>query len=62
LGTLTLAAGSMDDGLAWCLLAIVLTGFSGNGALAAMAVGGGVLYAIVTLFPGRSLLKRLGHW
>ena len=60
LGTLTLAAGSMDDALAWCLLAIVLTGFSGNGALAVSAVGGGVLYAAVILFPGKSLLRRLG--
>ena len=60
LGTLTLAAGSMDDALAWCLLAIVLTGFSGNGTLAVSAVGGGVLYAAVILFPGKSLLRRLG--
>ena len=60
LGTLTLAAGSMDDAMAWCLLAIVLTGFNGQGALAVSAVGGGVVYAAVILFPGKSLLRRLG--
>jgi Kef-type K+ transport system membrane component KefB len=60
LGTLALAAGSIDDALAWCLLAIVLASFSGNAVIAVTAVAGGLFYAVLVLFPGRILLRRLG--
>ena len=40
LGTLALAAGSIDDGAAWCVLAIVLASFSGDPTIAALAIGG----------------------
>ncbi len=60
LGTLALAAGSVDDAAAWCLLAIVLASFSGDPMIAAMAIGGGLLYALVVLGPARKLLVRLG--
>lgn len=62
LGTLALAAGSIDDGAAWCILAIVLASFSGNPMIAVLAIGGGVLYGVVLLTVGRPLLKRLGDW
>jgi len=60
LGTLALAAGSLDDAAAWCVLAIVLASFAGDPALAAIAIGGGVAYATLLLTVGRPLLARLG--
>lgn len=60
LGTLALAAGSIDDAAAWCVLAIVLASFSGNATIAIVAIGGGVLYALVILLVGKPLLRRLG--
>ena len=49
-GTLTLAAGAIDDAAAWVILAVVLGSFTGNGALAVLAAGGGILYAVL-VFP-----------
>ena len=57
LGTLALAAGSLDDGAAWCVLALVLTSFSGNPMIALLAIGGGTLYFLVTLTVGRRAFK-----
>lgn len=59
LGTLALAAGSIDDAAAWCLLAVVLASFGGDPMIAVMAIGGGLLYALVVLGPARRLLIRL---
>lgn len=59
LGTLALAAGSMDDAAAWCVLALVLASFSGNASIAMLAIGGGVLYALGMLLIGKPLLRRL---
>ena len=61
LGTLALAAGSLDDGAAWCVLALVLTSFSGDPAIALLAIGGGTLYFIVTLTAGSRAFKYLGR-
>src|SRR5205814_3834034 len=36
IGTLALAAGSMDDAAAWCVLAIVLAAFAGSPSIAAV--------------------------
>ena len=58
LGTLALAAGSTDDAVSWCILAVVLAVFKQNALIALFAVAGGLLYAIVTLTVGRSLLAR----
>ena len=60
LGTLALAAGSMDDAAAWCVLAIVLASFSGKAAIAIFAIGGGLLYASVVLLAAKPMLRRLG--
>jgi Kef-type K+ transport system membrane component KefB len=60
LGTLALAAGSMDDAAAWCILALVLASFNSNPVIALSAIGGGVLYALVVLTIGKRLLARLG--
>ncbi len=60
LGTLALAAGSTDDAISWCILAIVLAVFNKNPLIAVLAIVGGVVYAAVTLLIGRPLLRRLG--
>lgn len=61
LGTLALAAGSTDDAISWCLLAVVLAIFKQNVLIAILAVVGGILYAILTLTVGRSLLSIMGR-
>ncbi|MCX5746495.1 MAG: cation:proton antiporter [Proteobacteria bacterium] len=60
LGTLALAAGSIDDAAAWCVLAVVLASFSGDAQFAAIAIGGGVGYAVFMMVVGRRLLAPLG--
>ena len=62
LGTLALAAGALDDAAAWCLLAVVLAGFTGEASIALLAVGGGALYGILMFAVGRRLLARLYAW
>jgi Kef-type K+ transport system membrane component KefB len=59
LGTLALAAGAIDDAAAWCILAIVLGSFGGNLKIVVMAIGGGLLYAVVVLSIAKPLLHRL---
>jgi Kef-type K+ transport systems, membrane components len=61
LGTLALAAGSMDDAAAWCILAIVLASFNSNPLIALSAIGGGALYAAFVLTIGKRLLALLGR-
>ena len=56
-GTLALAAGSIDDATAWCLLAIVLTSLQSDPYIAAFAIGGGLAYVLLTIFVGRRMLK-----
>jgi len=58
LGTLALAAGSTDDAISWCILAVVLAVFKQNMFIALLAICGGLLYAIVTLTIGRTVLAR----
>ena len=60
LGTLALAAGSMDDAAAWCVLAVVLASFQNNINIAIYAIGGGVLFALVTLLVIKPLLQPWG--
>lgn len=62
LGTLALAAGSLDDAAAWCVLALVLSSFSGDAKIAIFAIGGGVLYAVGLLTVGRTPLSLLSHY
>lgn len=62
LGTLALAAGSLDDAAAWCLLAVVLSGFTGDLSIAVLAVGGGAVYLFGMFLLGRRLLARLYRW
>jgi Kef-type K+ transport system membrane component KefB len=61
LGTLTLAAGAIDDATAWCVLAIVLASFGSGPAVAVRAIVGGVAFALFVVVFGRRLLKPLGR-
>ena len=60
LGTLTLAAGAIGDGAAWCIFAIVLASFGGGAAVAVKAVVGGIAFCAIVLTLGRRWLTRLG--
>lgn len=62
LGTLALAAGSLDDAAAWCLLAVVTASFTGKTSIALLAVVGGALYGLVMFTLGRRLLAKLFGW
>jgi len=59
LGTLTLGAASVDDAVAWCLLAVVLASLSGNGLIALLAIVGGGLYTLGMLTIGRRFFQRM---
>lgn len=59
IGTLALAAGSLDDVAAWCILAVVLASFSSDGAIALRAIGGGALYVVALLLVVRPMLRRM---
>ena len=61
LGTLALAAGAIDDAAAWCVLAVVIASFGGGAQGAVLAIGGGVIYAVLILKVGRRLLVKLGE-
>jgi Kef-type K+ transport system membrane component KefB len=58
MGSLALAAGALDDGAAWVILAIVLGSFTGNGTLALLAAAGAVVYAALVFGPFRRVLVR----
>jgi len=62
LGTLALAAGSLDDAAAWCLLAVVLASFTGKLSIALLALFGGAFYGLFMFTLGRKLLARLFSW
>lgn len=60
LGTLTLAAGAIDDAGAWCVLAIVLASLGAGADLAIKTIVGGIVLASVVLLLGPRLLAPLG--
>lgn len=59
LGTLAIAAGAIDDVAAWCMLAIVLSSFAAEWSTAALAIGGGTVFAFVVLVAVRPALRWL---
>jgi K+:H+ antiporter len=61
LGALALAAGSIDDAVAWCILAVVLASFGNAPMIAVAAIGGGILYTVAVLFGVRRALVPLGR-
>lgn len=61
LGTLALAAGAIDDAVAWCVLAVVLALLRQDAAVAYLALGGAAGYALLCLGLLRPLLAPLGR-
>jgi Kef-type K+ transport system membrane component KefB len=59
LGTLSLAAGAMNDAAAWCVLAVLLAIFKQNNSIALLAIVGGGVYTTVILLIVRPLLRPL---
>jgi Kef-type K+ transport system membrane component KefB len=53
IGSLSLAAGALDDAAAWITFAAVLSSVTGNAALAVGAAGGALLYVALTWFGVR---------
>jgi Kef-type K+ transport system membrane component KefB len=62
MGTLALAAGSMDDAIAWCLLAIVLATVKSSSDIAFLAIGGGLFYALFMVFIAKPKLRVFARW
>ena len=61
IGTLLLAAGAIDDALAWCTLA-VLPGLMGGGWWpAGLAVGGGVVFVAAAWLVMRPLMRQVAR-
>ncbi|HEX2909574.1 MAG TPA: cation:proton antiporter [Chloroflexia bacterium] len=60
LGSLALTAASIDDVVAWTLLALTLATLSNNPNLILIAVGGSAVYLAVVFLLVRPFLKRLG--
>lgn len=58
-GSLALACGALDDVLAWLLLAVVLGMHAGSAGPVALALGGGLLFALTVFLVGRRLLARM---
>ena len=61
MGTLALGAGASDDAAAWSLLAVVLALSKGQPNYIWMAIGGGILFAVLILTIGKRLFVRLGE-
>ena len=59
LGTLALAAGALDDAVAWCMLAVLLSAFSGDATIACLAIGGGAAFFVLMFSVGRRILSRV---
>jgi len=62
LGTLVLAAGSLDDAVAWCLLALVLASIKSSISIAVIAIGGTLAYVLFMWFVGRRILRIFSYW
>ncbi|MDQ7803791.1 cation:proton antiporter [Amycolatopsis sp. A133] len=58
-GSLALACGALDDVLAWLLLAVVLGMHAGSAGPVALALGGGLLFALLVFIVVRRLLNRM---
>lgn len=58
LGTLALASGSLEDAIAWCLVALVLTITKHNLVIIFLMITGTILYIIFILLLGHFLQKK----
>ncbi len=60
-GTMALAAGSVNDILAWCLLAGLLASLHAQPSIAVLALGGGMGYAVVMVLLGRRAFRAFAR-
>jgi K+:H+ antiporter len=58
MGAVALAAGSLGDAIAWCLLAVVLATVNATPVTALVTIGGGLAYGAVMALGGRPLLRH----
>lgn len=61
LGTLTISAAAVDDAVSWIMLAVVLATAKNSSSIAALAIGGGLVYAITMRFFGRRLFRSFSR-
>lgn len=61
MGNLAIASGAIDDVLAWCILAGVVSAVSGDPETIARAVGGAAALGLFAAFPGRKALGVLSQ-
>lgn len=61
LGTMTLAAGAINDAFAWAALAVVLATFAADAGIAVKAIGSAAAFAILIVGFGPRLLAPLGR-
>jgi Kef-type K+ transport system membrane component KefB len=59
MGTISLAAGSLDDVVAWITLAVVIAIFSNDRSIAFRALFGGIIYATIVLTVIRKILQSI---
>ena len=59
IASIGLAAGSVSDVIAWCLLAVVLSSLAATAAGALITIGGAVAFVLIALLPIRRLLRML---
>ena len=57
IGTLTLAAASVNDAAAWAFLACVIATVKADTMIAVLAIGGGLAYALTMIFIGRPAFR-----
>jgi len=58
IGTISLAAGSLDDAMAWCLLAFILATVKSDSSIAMAAIFGGAVYVLAMVYLFKPLLAR----
>ncbi len=59
IGTLALSAAAFDDAIAWAILAIVVATSKNSPLVAALAIGGGIVYFALMILVGKLFFYRL---
>jgi len=62
LGTLAIAAASIGDVVAWCLLAVVLASLNTAPSLLILAIAGGAVHVLVMVWLGRPAFAIFAGW
>ncbi|MHB8621546.1 MAG: cation:proton antiporter [Chloroflexota bacterium] len=63
IGVLAITAASVNDVVAWCLLAVILASTQHSPELVGVAVGGVALFTLIMVTVGRRLVRKIeGVW